>query len=86
MSCGSLEEDESEDSGIAVMAFGKDKVFNVFENSMNVSLQLVALYQDWLLQSWPQKDDIVYKMPDVKKKKKTLGEENLGIDTGKLMW
>lgn len=26
--------DESEDSGIAVKAFGKDKVFSVFENSM----------------------------------------------------
>lgn len=46
MSCGSLEEDESEDSGIAVMGFGKDKVFNVFEYSMNVSLQLVAFCQD----------------------------------------
>ncbi len=62
---GSLEENESEDSGIAVMAFGKDKVFNVFENSM--SLQLVALCQDCHPSEVNSEVVIVYKIPDAKK-------------------
>lgn len=67
---------------IAVMAFEKDKVFNVFENSM--SLQLVALCQDCHPSEINSEVVIVYKIPDAKKNR--LGEVNLCIETGKLMW
>lgn len=48
------------------MAFEKDKVFNVFENSM--SLQLVALCQDCHPSEINSEVVIVYKIPDAKKK------------------